>query len=81
VKGHKLHVRRKMEENNGKMKKIEASLIKRLVRIISWLFIGSVLKLSFYSVSLSYSLTLRVFLEHSGRSVALCIWIKKETKE
>jgi len=33
VKGHKLHVRRKMKENNGKNKKIEASFIKRLMRI------------------------------------------------
>jgi len=33
VKGHRLRVRRKIKENNGKMKKIEASLIKRLLRI------------------------------------------------
>jgi len=33
VKGHKMHVWRKMKENNGKLKKIEASLIKRLIRI------------------------------------------------
>jgi len=35
VKGHRLHVRRKLNENNGKMKKIKASFIKRLLRI-SW---------------------------------------------
>jgi len=35
VNGHRLHVRRKMKENNGKLKKIEASLIKRLMRISS----------------------------------------------
>ncbi len=33
MKGHMLHVRRKSEVNNGKLKKIEASLIKRLMRI------------------------------------------------
>jgi len=33
VKGHMLHVRRKMKENNGKLKKIETSLIKSLLRI------------------------------------------------
>ena len=27
VKGHRLHVRRKMKENNGKLKKLEASSI------------------------------------------------------
>jgi len=81
VKGHKLHVRRKMEENNGKMKKIEASLIKMLMRISSWLLISLVLELSFYSLSLSYSWPLRVSVEHSGRSLALGIWSKKENKE
>jgi len=35
VKGHRLHVRRKMKENNGKMKNIEASFIKIILRI-SW---------------------------------------------
>ena len=35
MKGHKLHVRRKTKENNGKLKKIEASLIESLLRI-SW---------------------------------------------
>ena len=33
VIGHMLHVRRKMKENNGKLKKIEAPLIKRLMRM------------------------------------------------
>jgi len=32
VKGQKLHVRRKMKENNGKLKELETSLIKRLLR-------------------------------------------------
>jgi len=35
VKGYRLHVRRKIDKNNGKMKKIEATLIKWLMRI-SW---------------------------------------------
>jgi len=35
VKGHRLHVRIKMKENNGKLKKIEASMIKRILRISS----------------------------------------------
>ena len=39
MKGHKLHVRRKM-------KKIEASLIKRLLRI-SWQALGSIFCLGF----------------------------------
>jgi len=33
VKGQRLHVRMKMKENNGKLKKLDASLIKRLLRI------------------------------------------------
>ena len=33
VKGHRLHVRSKMKENNAKIKIIEATLIKRLMRI------------------------------------------------
>lgn len=33
MNGHRFHVRRKMKENNGKIKTIEASLIKRLMRI------------------------------------------------
>ena len=40
VKGNMLHLRRKMKENNRKMKKIEATLIKRLLRLI---FVGCVL--------------------------------------
>ena len=35
-----------MKENNGKMKKIEASLLKRLLRISSWLFVSFSLELS-----------------------------------
>ena len=35
MKGHRLHVRIKMKENNGKLKKIEASMIKRILRISS----------------------------------------------
>ena len=53
MKGHRLHVRRKMKENNGNFKKMEASLIKRLMRISSWLLISSFLELSHYSVSLT----------------------------
>jgi len=41
-----LHVRRKM-------KKIEASLIKRILSISSWLLASSVLEISFYSLFLS----------------------------
>ena len=55
------------------MKKIEALLIKRLLRI-SWKassfqgepFVSLALPLSHYSLSLSYYWTLRVFLEHFG---------------
>ena len=59
VKTHRLHVRRKMKENNGKLKKIEASLIKKFMRINSQPDVSSILELS-----LSHSWTLRVFLEH-----------------
>jgi len=45
VKGHKLHVKRKMKENNGKMKKLEASRIKRYQRISLYIFVSSVLEL------------------------------------
>ena len=48
------------------MKKIEASLIKRLSRISGKDLVSLDLKLSHYSLSLSYSLTLRFFLEHFG---------------
>ena len=34
MKGHRLHLRRKMKENNGKLKKIEASFIKMIMMII-----------------------------------------------
>jgi len=51
VKGHRLHVRRKLKENNGKMKKIEASSIKRLPRINTQIFVSSVLELSPFSLS------------------------------
>jgi len=43
-----------MKENKKKLMKIEASLIKRLMRMSSWTFISLVLELSF-SLSLSYS--------------------------
>jgi len=33
VKGHRFHVRRRKKENNGKLKKIEASLRNRLLRM------------------------------------------------
>ena len=45
MKGHKLHVKRKMKENNGKMKKLEASRIKRYQRISLYIFVSSVLEL------------------------------------
>ena len=51
MKGHMLHVRRKMKENNGKLKKLEASLIKRPMRISSQLFVIFSLVLSLYSLS------------------------------
>jgi len=35
VKGHRFHVRRKMKENEGKMKKIKTSMIKWILRISS----------------------------------------------
>ena len=65
VKGNMFHLRRKMKENNGKMKKIEATLIKRLLRISGQDLISSVLKLFHYSLSPSYSWILRVFFENS----------------
>ena len=34
MKGHRLHVRRKLKENIGKMKKLEASIIKMIQGII-----------------------------------------------
>ena len=65
VKSHRLHVGRKMKENNGKLKKIETSLIKRFLRI-SWY----ILSIQFWSTlslfSLSHSCTPREFLEHSN---------------
>ena len=68
MKGHKFHVRSKMKENNGKLKKLEASLIKWLLRI-SWQ-VFSYTYGSHSILSLSYSWILRVFLENSWRSVA-----------
>lgn len=35
MKGHKFHVRRKLKENRGKIKKLEALIIKKLLRIRS----------------------------------------------
>ena len=67
------------------MKKIEASLIKRLLRIsgkglvtvrLGHFSFGGTL---FYS--LSYSLILKVFLEHSWRSVAYLEFWNKKAKE
>ena len=46
------------------MKRLEASCIKMILRISSWLLPSSSLDLSHYSLSLSYSWTLRAFLEH-----------------
>ena len=63
VKGHRFHVRMKINKNNGKMKNIESTLIKRLMRI-SW-YLLSVQFWSYLSIlSLSRSQTLRVLLEH-----------------
>jgi len=45
MKGHAWHVRRKLKENGGKMKKLEASIIKRLLRISSQPFVSLVLEL------------------------------------
>ena len=62
-----------MKENSGKLKKIEASLIKRLLRISSYL-----LSVQFWSslfiLSFLYSWTLRVSMEHSWRSVAYLVF-------
>ena len=74
VKGRRFDVRRKMKESNGKMKKIEATLIKMLMRINWYLF-----SIQFWSslsiLSLTHSWTLRVFLEHFS------IGSRKEKKE
>jgi len=35
VKGHRLHVRCKLKENNGILKKLEASMIKKILIGIS----------------------------------------------
>ena len=66
MKGHMLHVRRKMKENNGKLKKIEASLIKRAFEDQLVPFVSSVLEFSLYSLSLTHSWKLRALLEHSS---------------
>jgi len=64
VKGRRLHLRRKMKENNGKLKKIEASLMKRLMRISWYLFsILTFCQLNFGALSLTLG-HLRVFLEN-----------------
>jgi len=60
------------------MKKIETSLIKGLMRIslkdFAQFLVNSVLELSLYSLSLTHSWTLRVFLEHFS------IGLRKENK-
>ena len=54
MKGRRLHLRRKMKENNGKLKKIEASLMKRLMRISWYLFsILTFCQLNFGALSLT----------------------------
>ena len=84
MKGHRLHVRRKMKENNGnyeknevkryrmhvtrKMKEIEASLIKILMRISGLDLVSSFLELSHYSLFLSHTLG---YLEFSWSTFAL----------
>ena len=71
VTGHMLHVRRKRNQNNGKSKKLKASLLKMFLRI-SWKDFFSHLWLSHYSLSLSLSLlNTLIFLW------ALWHWIKK----
>ena len=62
--------------------KIEASLIKRLLRINSQTFVNSVLELSLSLFSPSHTLGHLEFLEHSWRSVAcLEFWRNKEKEE
>ena len=63
MKGHRLHVRRKM-------KKIEASLIKRLMRINGEDFVSLALELSHYSLSLSHTLG---DLEFSWNTLGGCV--------
>ena len=80
MKGHRLQVRRKMKENNGKMKKFEASLIKRLMRI-NWYIFHIILSVQFWSSHSILSLILfdtlsflRALLEECG---IIWIWLKK----
>jgi len=55
VKGHRFHVRKKMKENNGKLNKLEAALIKRILRINWYLFLVQFWS-SLIIISLSLSL-------------------------
>jgi len=45
VKGDRLHVRRKLKENRGKTKKLEAPILKRILRISLGLLVSLVLEL------------------------------------
>ena len=65
MKGHKISCEEEIEGKLEKLKKIEALIIKRLMRINSQLL--TVIWWSYLSIlSLSYSCTLRAFLEHSN---------------
>ena len=55
MKGHRFHVRKKMKENNGKLNKLEAALIKRILRINWYLFLVQFWS-SLIIISLSLSL-------------------------
>ena len=73
MKGHMFHVRRKMKENNGKLKKIEDSSLKRLMRM-RWYLLSFHFRNSLFILSLSHSWILRVFMDHFN------IGSKKEKK-
>ena len=61
------------------MKKIQASLIKMLMRISSQLFVSSILELSLYS--LSHNIAHLEFLEHCWRTLGiLWIWSRRKRK-
>ena len=74
MKGHRFHVKRKIKEKLSKFKKIEASMIKRLLRISSHNFFSSSLELSLFSHTLAH-------LEHSWSTLALEKGKQKEEKE
>ena len=68
MKGCRLHVRRKM-------KKIEASLIKRIMRINSQTFSNLVLEISLYCLSLLGECGILIILDKEGkRGAGKCKW-------